>query len=194
MRLNERLPGHSFSALGRGLQAVLVEDPLDGVAADDVAEIAERIAQPRVAPARVLGGELDHHRLNRFCRGRPAGTALGGAIVFGGDELAVPAQDGVRRQQVCHFAEHSSPKHLAPDGEPTPLVIGEPKSTAVKLLAQNPVLLLEVVDQLDLLPVDPAGEQQEQELQRLAAHVQASYRADSRPSRSNITPWPTCNI
>ena len=63
---------------------------------------------------------------------------------------------------------------LASDGEPAPLVVGETESAARELLAQDPVLRLEVVDNVELPPVDPAGEEQEQELERLATHVHAS--------------------
>jgi hypothetical protein len=64
--------------------------------------------------------------------------------------------------------------------KPSALVIGEPRSAAVQLLTQHPILLCEVVDHLELLPDDPAGEDQEQELQRLDTRRAASYRAANR--------------
>jgi hypothetical protein len=60
MGLDERVPRHWFAALGSGLEAVQAADALDRVATDDMAEIAERIAQPGIALARILLGELDH--------------------------------------------------------------------------------------------------------------------------------------
>ena len=38
---------------------MLSEDALDRVSSDLVTEVAERAADPRVTPVRVLGGELD---------------------------------------------------------------------------------------------------------------------------------------
>ena len=71
-------------------------------------------------------------------------------------------------------------KHLTVGGKPSALVIGEPRPAAVQLLTQYPILLFEIVDHLELLPVDLAGEDQEQELQRLDNHRAASYRAANR--------------
>jgi hypothetical protein len=143
MSLDEGLPRHPLGPLRRRLQAVLVEDALDGVPINGVAEIAERVTQPRVAPTGVLGGELEHELLDRLCRARPTRSAFGGAIVFGSDELAVPAQDGVRRQQAGDVSQHSSRKHPAASREATPLVVGELQPAALKLLAKDPVLFLE---------------------------------------------------
>jgi hypothetical protein len=40
----------------------------------------------------------------------------------------------------------------------------------LELLAQNPVLRLQLVDDGELPPIDPTGEEQEQELDRAALH------------------------
>jgi hypothetical protein len=70
--------------------------------------------------------------------------------------------------------EHAAAKYLASNGELAPLVVGEPKSAARKLLAQDSVLRFQIVDHVELPAVDPPGEEQEQELERLARHVQPS--------------------
>jgi hypothetical protein len=51
VRLEESLPRHRLAALGRGLHAMLGQDALDRVAAELVIEVAERAADPRVAPS-----------------------------------------------------------------------------------------------------------------------------------------------
>jgi hypothetical protein len=64
--LDECLPWHSLSSLGRWLETVLEQDALDGVAIDLVAKIAERIAQPCIAPAWIVPREFDNQFLNRM--------------------------------------------------------------------------------------------------------------------------------
>jgi hypothetical protein len=59
--------------------------------------------------------------------------------------------------------------------KPAALVIGEPQATVAELLAQDAVLLLEVLDDLALAAVHPAGEHQQQELKRRGRHARPSY-------------------
>src|SRR3954468_17037717 len=63
VRPEEGHPWHRLAALGCRFQAMLGEDALDGVSSDLVTEVAERATDPGVAPARVLGGELDDQAL-----------------------------------------------------------------------------------------------------------------------------------
>ena len=50
MRLQERLPRHSFTALRRGLDAALGQDAFDCVATNHVTNVTQCTANPRVAP------------------------------------------------------------------------------------------------------------------------------------------------
>ena len=156
---------------------MVFENALDGVAPEDVAEIAKSTAEPRVAPSWVLRRELHQHLFQPDGRAWTTEAAFGRAVVFVGNQVAIPAQDSVRRQQAGDLLEPFPAKHLAPRCEPSALIICEPQPAATHLLAQNSILFFEVVDHLELLPIDPAGEQQEQELQRLAGHVEPSHGA-----------------
>src|SRR5262245_36737957 len=67
----ERLPGCLRAALGRGLEAVVLEARLDRVAGDLVFEALQRSAQSRVAPRRVLVRHADHEgAISVLVRGR----------------------------------------------------------------------------------------------------------------------------
>jgi hypothetical protein len=57
------------------------------------------------------------------------------------------------------------------NGEPSALLISEPKPAAMHLLAQDPIFLFQIVDHLELLPVDPTSKDEQQELQRVPRHV-----------------------
>ena len=50
------------------------------------------------------------------------------------------------------------------------MVIGEPEPAAVQLVAEDPILLDEIVDDALLAAVHPPGKEQEQELQRRRRH------------------------
>ena len=50
MSLQERTPGHSFTSFIRGLDPMLRENALYGVAADVMAEVSKSAANSRIAP------------------------------------------------------------------------------------------------------------------------------------------------
>src|SRR5262249_33373718 len=52
-------------------------------------------------------------------------------------------------------------------GEPTTLIVGEAQASGSKLLAQDTVLFLQIVDDVALLLVDPTGKRDQDELQRM---------------------------
>ena len=69
-------------------------------------------------------------------------SAAGSTFVrpFLGDELAVPAKDGVGSDERRDLGERPSSDYFAPHGKPSPLRIGQSKSLAPGLLLQHPVL------------------------------------------------------
>jgi hypothetical protein len=82
--------------------------------------------------------------------------SAGSAVVLLGDELAVPAQDGVGRHQSGELFQRTSADEAALRGEPPALRVGEAQAPTAELLAQDAVLLLEVRDDLGLVAVHPA--------------------------------------
>jgi hypothetical protein len=68
-----------------------------------VAEVAERAANVRVAPARAIGRELNDQALERHHGRRATSTASSTAVVLLGDELAVPAQGRVGRDDALEL-------------------------------------------------------------------------------------------
>jgi hypothetical protein len=78
----------------------------------------------------------------------------------------VPSEQRIRGHQGLYFKEPSSANLLGLRGEPSTLLIGKPKSLSAELGAQGSVLLLEIFDHVLLVSIDPASEDQHQELQR----------------------------
>ncbi len=74
-----------------------------------------------------------------------------------GDELPMPTQDGVRRDERCNLGEGASPDGLAPNRKPTTLIVGQAESSTPELLLQDAVLFSEIFDDCVLMAADPAG-------------------------------------
>jgi hypothetical protein len=103
MSLQEGLPRHPLLPQRGGVEAVLYKDPLDRVAPDLVTEIAEGAADSGVAPAGVVPS---HPEDQQFDLGRglgATGPARLAPIVFPGDQLPVPAEQRVWRDQSADF-------------------------------------------------------------------------------------------
>jgi len=164
VRAQESLPRDPLGALGCWFDSVLFEDGLYGVTSHFVPEIPECITNSRISPAWVLLSHRDHE-LSKFCRfARPAWPSSLAAIVFHRDELAVPAEDCVRRDDAAQLAQYLHAELLTLHGEATPLVIGKPKTFGAELLTQHPVLFLQVFDDLLLLPIEPTGERNQYDM------------------------------
>jgi hypothetical protein len=82
------------------------------------------------------------------------------------DQATVPGQDRVGRDDRCDRVEHRATERLALGREAPSLVVGQTESLAAKLLAQDAVLLSQVVESLGLLAIREPGEQQQEEAER----------------------------
>jgi hypothetical protein len=90
---------------------------------------------------------------------------VGTAIVLLGNEPLVPAEDRVGGHDAGDLAEALAAHGLALGGEAPTLSVGETKTTPSELLAEYTVLLLEVGDDILLLPGDPPSKGQQEKLQ-----------------------------
>ena len=142
----ERLPGRLRAVLGCGLDAVVLEDSLDRVAGDFVAEALQRAADSRVAPGRVLVRHAGHEHGNVRLGAGATGDALLRAGVFLGDEPAVPTKNRVRGDDAHDVPEATPTQRLSLHRQAAPLVVSEPEPAATALRAQHAVLLEQVVD------------------------------------------------
>ena len=102
--------------------------------------------------------------MSGFVLGRPG--PLLRAIVLVGDQEPIPAQDGIRCHDTGDLSETTSSEDLAFHGQSALLVVGEANASRAVCRAQDPVLLQQVLDDVLLLSIDPAGEEQEEEGER----------------------------
>src|SRR4030095_13012144 len=83
-----------------------------------------------------------------------------------GDELAVPAQQGIRGDDRRELAKPHSSEWLCLSREATTLRIREAKSLSPELLPQRKVLGLQILDDLRLLTANPTDQHEQEELNR----------------------------
>ena len=82
-----------------------------------------------------------------------------------GDQLTMPSQDRVRRDDASDLVEQASTERLALGGEASALIVGQAQPLLALEFAEDAVLFEQVGDQSRLIRVDEAGEQDEEQLQ-----------------------------
>jgi hypothetical protein len=82
------------------------------------------------------------------------------------DQLTVPSEQSIRRHQGLDLREAVPTDLLGLRCEAAALMIREAESLSSELLPQGSIFPLEIFDHVVLVPIDPAGEDQHQELQR----------------------------
>ena len=163
MPAEELLPGRPPLALRSGLDPVLFQNAGDGASADMVIEVGERTLDPGIAPRAVLRRHPDdalaNHRGDRW----PSRTAALVAVVLPSDQRPMPREQGVRRHDGPHLLQHASTECVGFRGQADSLIVGEPEPPRSELLTENAILLLQIVDDVALLLVDPAGQRDQKE-------------------------------
>jgi hypothetical protein len=86
-----------------------------------------------------------------------AGAAFSAAIVSLRDQLSVPAQQCLRRDDCGELGQHLSPKSSGFGGQTPALVISEPQTSIAELFAKDTVLFAQVFDHLKLAFIHPSG-------------------------------------
>lgn len=90
-------------------------------------------------------------------------------------QLTMPAQNRVRSDNACHVCERLPADRLALHRQAPTLGVGEAQPPAIKLGAEDPVLLDEILHRSDLLAVQPASDGDDQALEGRAGHSGAAY-------------------
>lgn len=103
MGLEERLPGHRLSPERSRLDAVLLEDALDGGPSKVDAQVLECAAKTCVSPRRILAGDRqqlpDFVMSGRWTARNAAGNTVLGAQVLDGLALAAPKPAGDQQNE-----------------------------------------------------------------------------------------------
>src|SRR5215472_5097177 len=100
------------------------------------------------APVSVLRGHADHQPLDLLSGVRTTWALLLAALIFPGDQPAMPAQQFCWRHDGGQSIKHAPAQFLGPDCQASALVIVKTEPLASELFAQHAVLLLQIVDHL----------------------------------------------
>ena len=85
-------------------------------------------------------------------------------IPLGRYELAMPGKHRVGGDNPGQIQQCSPSDRLARNGEPTPLVIGQPDASVTELFEKDAILFPKEVDRGPLVTIDPACERREEDL------------------------------
>ena len=164
MALKKRRPRYSLSPFRRWNNAVLFENVANRLPRCGMPEVEQRASYCRISPTRVLLSHPYGQLWNLIGDAWSSRTPLGGAVVLLGDQLAMPSQNGVWRYDGRNLSKHPSPQRLALHRQTPTLIVRKPNSLAFQLRLENLVLFLDVRDHIELMPVDPAGQANEEQL------------------------------
>jgi hypothetical protein len=87
---------------------------------------------------------------------------MGSSVVLLGDQLPVPSQQGLRRNNAGDLGKSSSSQRLGPYGQSPALIIIEAHSPATELFSKHPIFLAKIFNDLQLAVVHPPGDGDEQ--------------------------------
>ena len=83
-----------------------------------------------------------------------------------GDQTAMPAHQRIGGDERGDGVERPSPEEPSLRRQSTTLIVSQPKLPATKLLFEDPVLLDQVGDNVLLMPMHPARNRQQEQLER----------------------------
>ena len=144
-------------------------------------EVAAGTPNPGVAPRAVLGGHPDDAPADRVHAPWAARSATAAAVVCPRDQLSMPAEEGIGRDQGVPVTAYPSPEARGLGGQAPALGVGDPEPARTALLSEDAMLFLERVNDVTRLLVDPARDGHDEELQHMGKRRHTG-RAEQRLS------------
>ena len=110
-----------------------------------MAEVVERAPDPGVAPVAILGGHPHDEPADRVHDPWAARSATAAAVVLPRNQLSMPAEEGIGRDQGLQVTECPPAEALCLCGQASALGVREPETARAELLPKDAILFLEVV-------------------------------------------------
>src|SRR5262249_35630963 len=132
---------------------------------DAVAEIIQRTLDARVAPAGILAGHPYHEAPDLQEHARTSGPTPR-VCPFPGDQLPVPPEDCVGRDDGGHLRQTPTAEPFAEDCQPSTFIVSQSESSSAQLRLQNPVFCSEILQGLLLLVLHPTDDDRQHQLKR----------------------------
>ena len=96
-----------------------------------------------------------------------ARSATAAAVVCPRDQLSMPAEEGIGRDQGVPVTAYPSPEARGLGGQAPARGVGDPETARTELLSEDAMLFLERVNDVTRLLVDPARDGHDEELKHL---------------------------
>src|SRR6516225_5683620 len=110
---------------------------------------------------------------------------MGSSVVLLSDQLPVPSQQGLRRDNAGHLAKSLSSQCLGLYGQSPTLIVIEAHSPATELFSKHPILLAQVFNDLQLAVVHPPGDGNKQKPEWVEHSLRIQNSLSRPPSRSS---------
>ena len=130
-------------------------------------EVAAGTPTTGVAPRAVLWGHPDDEPADRVHDPWAARSATAAAVVCPRDQLSMPAEEGIGRDQGVPVTAYPSPEARGLGGPAPALGVGDPEPARTARLSEDAMLFLERVNAVTRLLVDPARDGHDEELQHV---------------------------
>jgi len=175
VNFQECRPGAARLALRSRLKPSLLQNLGDGAAGQLAAEIEQGASDARIAPGRILSchgdDELDQVGLSPST----SGSAPRATVVLTSDELAVPAQKRLGRDERRDAAQRGAADRVRAHRESPALSQREAQAPRALLLTEHSIFFHQVLEQQAIGSPQPACDHEDQELkqQRLRVRLHA---------------------
>ena len=169
-----------------------------------MSQIGQCPLEPIVPPRRILPSQLNDQLRNFFRKGWSSRSLLTSITVVPllGHQFSVPAQNGVGGKERADLLQHFASQDLSLGGQPTALIVIEQDPFLAQLFFEHVNFRPLKLDNLLLLAVYPARQNNQQELPRLqdkfhGSQLRRSGKLQHRPlastcQQAEIRYWFTC--
>src|SRR6516162_8177309 len=106
------------------------------------------------------------------------------SVVLLGDQLPVPSQQGLRRDNAGDLGKSLSSQRLGLYGQSPALIVNEAYSPATELFSKHPILLAQIFNDLQLAVVHPPGDGDQQKPEWVEHSLRIQNPLSRPPSRS----------
>src|SRR5215471_6061410 len=110
---------------------------------------------------------------------------MGSSVVLLGDQLPMPSQQGLRRDNAGDLGKSLSSQRVGLNGQPPALIVIEVHSLASELFSQHPILFAEIFNDLQLAVVHPPGDGDQQKLEWVEHSLHIQNPLSRPPNRSS---------
>src|SRR5215469_1957617 len=109
---------------------------------------------------------------------------MSSSVVLLGDQLPVPSQQGLRRDNAGDLGKSFSSQRLGLDGQSPALIVIEAHSPITELFSKHPILLAEIFNDLQLAVVHPPGDSDQQKPEWVEHSLRIQNPLSRPPNRS----------